>query len=542
MLNFLFVFCCGRSCQEPDRAQFSGRSSVLDSCSDGKRAMEVLQHWRRRTDRLYVLGEPLTVLSKPAGSRVLAESDASSLQKRNAPGSLEQLQLRTFTPTILQPKLLMPIEFNCESCSKLLRVPDGSGGKQCQCPGCGELLTIPLVQSPAANVGAGASTNSDIALCIPCPKCKHELICDPSLVGTKGQCRSCKHIFVITDLPTQDVSFKASTINWLFSCPKCAQLFEGNEAIRGKRGKCHACGDVFTIELQVAEETAPQPSTEKSPSTGKTSSGNNSSGNNSFDSFEGELTLDAPIEVPIEETRALVRTATSPGTVVSKASANDKRPIQFNCSKCKGRMEVPGIAAKQLTHCPLCKRQQTIPSESEPTLDELAKNDPWADLGTIGEAPAAMPQANPFGDTLYPPPSTMLPLSMSSMTNGRRRSGDNSGQFMLAGIFVSLCALIAIGLELTYIGFGSFVLAAGKGLPPTQQNVITVQIFFAFCGLVLSVLQIIGGIALARRRALGLARTAAIICCLPCLCVLNMPFGVWGCILTFGENAKREFR
>ena len=431
----------------------------------------------------------------------------------------------------------MPIEFHCESCSKLLRVPDGSGGKQCLCPGCNRLLTIPLEQPPAENsISSSASqpaATSDIALCIPCPKCKHELICDPSLVGTKGQCRSCKHIFLITDLPTESSSAQTPAINWVFSCPKCAQLFEGNEAMRGKRGKCHACGEVFTIDLRIAEETPPQAPKSPSPSALR---------NDAFDSFEGELTLYAPIEVPSEETKAPLRSASSPGTVVSKASPNEKRPIQFNCSNCKGRMEVPGIAADQLTHCPHCKRQQAIPSKSQPTLEELAKNDPWSDLGSIGGAPAPMPQANPFGDTLYPPPSTMTPLPMSNFSSGRSRGRDDGGQFVLAGIFVSLCALIAIGLEIAYIGFGSFLLSAAKNLDPTQRNVVTFQVFFSFCCLVLSVLQIIGGIALARRRGLGLARLAAIICCLPCLCVLNMPFGVWACILTFGENAKREFR
>ncbi len=435
----------------------------------------------------------------------------------------------------------MPIELNCKSCSKLLRVPDGSGGKQCQCPGCGKLLTIPLAQTPASRTEPLGSTSSDIALCIPCPKCKHELICDPRLVGTKGQCRSCKHIFVITDLPTEDQPSEAPSTNWVFSCPKCTQLFEGSEAMRGKRGKCHACGDVFTIDLRIAEETTlPPPNKEPLSATQTTTS------SNSFDSFEGELTLDAPIKLvsdeTSEETQTPVRTGTSPGNVVSKPSAKEKRPIQFNCSKCNGRMEVPGIAANQLTHCPHCKRQLSIPSESAPTLEELAKNDPWSDLGSIGGAPAAMQQANPFGDTLYPPPSAMTPLPMSTMSSGRRRSNDDGRQFMLAGIFVSLCALTAIALELTYISFGSFLLAAAKGMPSAQQNAITVQVFLAFCCLILSVLQIIGGIALARRRGLGLARTAAVICCLPCLCVLNMPFGIWGCILTFGEKAEREFR
>ena len=41
----------------------------------------------------------------------------------------------------------MPIEFRCTKCSKLLRTPDETGGKQARCPQCGTILAIPV---PAA--------------------------------------------------------------------------------------------------------------------------------------------------------------------------------------------------------------------------------------------------------------------------------------------------------------------------------------------------------------------------------------------------------
>ena len=37
----------------------------------------------------------------------------------------------------------MPIEFHCQKCNKLLRVPDGSAGKKAQCPSCQTILEIP---------------------------------------------------------------------------------------------------------------------------------------------------------------------------------------------------------------------------------------------------------------------------------------------------------------------------------------------------------------------------------------------------------------
>ena len=46
----------------------------------------------------------------------------------------------------------MPIEFHCSGCQTLLRVPDGSAGRQAKCPQCDRLLDIPgdrLLDIPA---------------------------------------------------------------------------------------------------------------------------------------------------------------------------------------------------------------------------------------------------------------------------------------------------------------------------------------------------------------------------------------------------------
>jgi len=48
----------------------------------------------------------------------------------------------------------MPIEFRCTKCSKLLRTPDETAGKQARCPECGTILQIPSAPSVAAAVSA----------------------------------------------------------------------------------------------------------------------------------------------------------------------------------------------------------------------------------------------------------------------------------------------------------------------------------------------------------------------------------------------------
>jgi hypothetical protein len=298
-------------------------------------------------------------------------------------------------------------------------------------------------------------------------------------------------------------------------------LFEGSEAMKGRRGKCHACGEVFSIELRVADGSPESPIGKQTKPT------------SSFDSLDDDLTLDA---LPSEsQSKRSAKHATSSGTLVSRASRKDSQPIQFNCVSCKGRLQVPGAAARQLTHCPHCKRQLTIPSESEPTLQELAANDPWANLSPLGPAPASMPQSNPFGDTMYPPPSPMTPMTSGVM----RRSGGNGGQYITCGVFIAICALLGIAVEIFYIVAGTIAMMR----PNVEQAIVAGQIFAASLMFVLSLIQLVGGISLARRSGLYMARTGAIICCLPCICViLNIPFGIWGCILAFGRDAEREFR
>ena len=131
----------------------------------------------------------------------------------------------------------MPIEFKCNSCSRTLRVPDGSQGKPCNCPGCMERVIVPC--SPSSEEIGGRMD-------VPCPKCRNVLQCDANLDGTRGCCPSCAHVFTISLSNTSTDS--ASQESFPFACPKCKQLFEGTPDKEGKKGKCTGCGEVFVIE------------------------------------------------------------------------------------------------------------------------------------------------------------------------------------------------------------------------------------------------------------------------------------------------------
>lgn len=141
----------------------------------------------------------------------------------------------------------MSIEFHCPHCSQLLRVPEGSQGKKCECPGCQTLLTIPSPTPPPSA--------ADVMLEVPCPKCSHILVCDASLQGTRGMCKNCKHVFTIgkssKSPATQEV--------FAFACPFCNALFEGNPEMEYRKGKCTSCQQVFIIERMKSAPASPQP-------------------------------------------------------------------------------------------------------------------------------------------------------------------------------------------------------------------------------------------------------------------------------------------
>jgi len=145
----------------------------------------------------------------------------------------------------------MPIEFACEACRKLLRVPDGSEGLSCECPACRKLLEIP---DPAAVNFAQSAQGQDIRgqLRVACPKCSAELVCAEALLGTKGQCKNCKYIFTISTDKSAAVEQEAG---WVFECPECQQLFAGTQEMNGRRGKCHSCSKVFTIDVRRSSDT-----------------------------------------------------------------------------------------------------------------------------------------------------------------------------------------------------------------------------------------------------------------------------------------------
>jgi DNA-directed RNA polymerase subunit M/transcription elongation factor TFIIS len=219
----------------------------------------------------------------------------------------------------------MPIEFSCNNCNKMLRVPDGTEGKASQCPACGSVSTIPTRSNLSSIVATSSKVDTpkdkpldDGLVRVTCPKCQYPLRCQPELMGTKGQCKQCKHIFVIGETSVAAVELTSL----VFSCPKCDQLFDGKPEMEGRKGKCHSCGEVFAIKLRQAE-TESKPIVEKRVQT----------------------------------------SAPTPTAAPTTPPAN----LQIVCGSCKGVMEVSASAAGKNVACPHCQQLLQIPSSSNST-------------------------------------------------------------------------------------------------------------------------------------------------------------------------------
>ncbi len=408
----------------------------------------------------------------------------------------------------------MPIEFACESCTKLLRVPDGSGGRSCRCPSCGILLGIPDPNAIEI-VEVVGDTHMPDKLHIPCPKCRHQLVCAPDLVGTKGQCRNCKYIFTISTDPGNAEAAETETPSLVFTCPKCNQLFEGKEEMQGRRGKCHTCGEVFTIELTAARQPEIQ---------------------------------------TIEKATARPTSSAAAGRS-AHAEKSEAPPIQLTCSSCQGTMEVPASSAGQTTACPYCQQLLPIPKAvasprrppplavtprplHRPSTEQAFHADLGTDLGDFGGADQQATNPSPYLANPYAATSVYDAPKQPSPKLGSLPSGRSPIIYIMPGvamIFVAVIGLVYVAV-LTIAVFFAFA----------EPNANQTRLIGAVAGIVLMAIVgiaiLAGGINMVRLSSLKSARAAACIMCIPCTCYfLSVLVGIWAIWVLYGPQAKEDF-
>lgn len=373
----------------------------------------------------------------------------------------------------------MPIEFDCQGCHRRLSTPSGSSGQRCQCPDCGRLLTIPGETQAVGARPAELQQAEPRSLKIPCPRCRFVLECAAVLLGTKGQCRNCQHIFTITDQTRPDPS--AHTLDeptLVFHCPHCRQLFAGQAEMEGRKGKCHACGEVFAIALE------PAPPKEVQTSSGGLSTTAENATGRSSDSRTARSSLPTPQRPPAP---------VQPTAQVVISSSQTTAPIQFTCQHCAGTMEVPATAAGQSTNCPFCGVTLTIPAKSETLRAQTARSTSASSHGNSGAAagPTQAPQIwteledmsgaannNPYAaSTLMPAAAEASPWN----TRPRRKrlrglTFANAFELTLDSLFPFcliaplLFGLAALATYLTYVIFIAFARVAVRTLELSSPN------------------------------------------------------------------------
>ncbi len=170
----------------------------------------------------------------------------------------------------------MPIQFQCQTCRRVIRTPDGTAGKRAECPHCGELTPVPaqsegsatapkrMPQSSVPRAGPTATGDERQAIEFPCPKCTSPVRTPASAVGKRGKCPSCEAVFQIPQ-PSQSHSAgqaeptqvsvgarhreqaAAEPTSIEFACPACGKSVRTPAAMAGKKGRCPKCGGVMQI-------------------------------------------------------------------------------------------------------------------------------------------------------------------------------------------------------------------------------------------------------------------------------------------------------
>lgn len=202
------------------------------------------------------------------------------------------------------------------------------------------------------------------------------------------------------------------------------------------------------------------------------------------------------------------------------------------CPHCSGTMAVPASAAGKQVSCPFCKQPIVVPSHSsapsQPAQPQPAKEVfSGLDQDLSGfESPAGGATHNPYA------------VSQQSYAAPQLRNSNSTVQYIIVGIIYIVFGVLWI--------LGCCVATLRRSLenpnflatPEGQGYIFGVLTLLAF-----SLGAIIGGISFVSAGSKRSARAASILACIPCFCMgIGIPFGIWGCVLTFSESADRYFR
>lgn len=251
------------------------------------------------------------------------------------------------------------------------------------------------------------------------------------------------------------------------------------------------------------------------------------------------------------------------------------------CPGCKGKIVVPGGKPAPKAPIPTAKPIAltpkpassgsvdifgSVPSSSSstssndifgsvpsaPTYDVYGGSQPnnnalWNDLGDqaggnsgwqpMGAAPANQYSAPSYGGGGYGGGGGYSGGGYSASSS----TGRNAAIYIIPGILISIWGfLLIVSACLRLVGMAIDV----ANMQPGQVVRWEVAIGFsigAILGLIFGGIQLFGGISLAMRNNLSMARTGAIICTIPCFGAICFPIGIWAIVLLFTGSYNRDF-
>src|SRR5262249_30504172 len=117
----------------------------------------------------------------------------------------------------------MSIKFNCPKCQNSLRVSQELAGKKARCPGCKQVITIPTLELPAADIEALAA-----AALVDQPK-PEPVKAQKEAAPIKFQCFYCdEQVEVPGDLAGKQVP-----------CPECRRIVKVPMPVKTEPRDCH---------------------------------------------------------------------------------------------------------------------------------------------------------------------------------------------------------------------------------------------------------------------------------------------------------------
>jgi hypothetical protein len=318
-------------------------------------------------------------------------------------------------------------------------------------------------------------------------------------------------------------------------CPHCEKTLVMLASLAGKAANCPNCSRSFRVPGDAKpydQNDSPSP---KVPAVGNQPGG----------SPQASTVPKAPIVV----SSANVKVISSQTSPPSAAKVDQSAPT------------TPPASPKGPTVVQVSSR----PSGAWNTSGVPVKAVPVSAAVPVATAVPVLPGTPTFElDDFSPPPASLRPGG-TSFASPSRQPGDRSIHYVVPGVFFLIWGILGVLLVLAGLGLAGFrvwalinlsTLVGGDVIVNGSQQISVSEVRTAdlikvasqLVGLIftaiLTYIFISGGLAMLHRnrQSLPMARTAAVCAAIPCFGCLIWPFGIWGCISVFSDNAKRDFR